>query len=272
MHGNITIPFEIHYDSGENKFNGLDFYYGSDSIGGMAEAVALTTHAIVNDTVAKQTPSVKGFSLRFKNASTGSYRQRFELEFNTEESVRMINELGVNSYIELLQMYLRIPLGGSTKLERRKAKKRYQDMEDEDDLLKRLHGPLRRIHHPVSGQGYSITLKKSQTPLLKFTHATNEYLTGSTKSSATKTIEVAVSRFNARRCTGRFIDAMDAESVSFSPKLKAGLSRAQKNLMANSLKSLANDEFSTVSAEVTEVYASDGRVKHYILHFIHEEL
>jgi hypothetical protein len=270
MQGNIVVPLELTFDSGESKFHGLDLYYGADSIGGLAEAVALTTHAIVNDNFVKQTPSVKGFSLNFKNSFVGSFRQKIELEFNEEESIRVIKYIGMDAYIELLKLHLRIPMGGSTKLEFRKASQWYKQMKYSDELLERLKRPLERVHHPVTGQGYKITLSKSRTPLMSFDRSTSNYLSAETKSPHKKTIEVAVSRFNARRGTGRFIEEEDSESISFSPKSIKLMPRSQKNALADSLKRLANDDLYKLKAVVTEVLAFDGRVKHYILHSVDE--
>lgn len=268
MQGNIVVPLELTFDSGESNFHGLNLYYGADAIGGFAEAVALTTHAIVNDNVVKQTPSVKGFSLNFKNSFVGSFRQKIELEFNGAESIKVIKYIGMDAYIELLKLHLRIPVGGSTKLEFRKANQWYRQMKHSDELLERLKRPLERIHHPVTGQGYKVTLSKARTPLLSFDKNTGNYLFAETKSPHKKTIEVAVSRFNARRGTGRFIEEEDSESVSFSPKSFKLMPRAQKNALADSLKRLANDDLYKVKALVTEVLAFDGRVKHYILHSV----
>lgn len=39
-------------------------------------------------------------------------------------------------------------------------------------------------------------------------------------------------------------------------------------MLAASLKDLANDVFTPVSAEVTRVSSRDGRVKHYRLHSV----
>lgn len=270
MQGNIVVPLELTFDSGESNFHGLDLYYGADSIGGLAEAVALTTHTIVNDGFVKQTPSVKGFSLNFKNSFVGSFRQKIELEFNDEESIRVIKYIGMDAYLELLKLHLRIPMGGSTKLEFRKANQWYKQMKYSDELLERLKRPLERVHHPVTGQGYKVMLSKARTPLISFDKGTSNYLSAETKSPHKKTIEVAVSRFNARRGTGRFIEEEDSESISFSPKSIKLMPRSQKNALADSLKKLANDDFYKLKAVVTEVLAFDGRVKHYILHSVDE--
>jgi hypothetical protein len=275
MQGSIKIPFELHYDGDESKFKELDFYYGTDSMGGAAEAIAITTHAIINEEVVKQTPAVKGFSLNFKNSSPGSFRQKFEIEFHGAMAVSALTGMGVPAFIETLTLVLGMPMGGTTKSDRRKTTKWLEKMDDLDELLERLRRPLIRIHHPVSGQGYKVTLKRAQTKILTFDGLTNKYMTEDVKDPQEKTIVVAVSRFNGRRCTGRFIDSHDAESISFSPKMAGGkplIPRSQMNLLAKSLTGLVNGDFISVRADVTEVRSYDGRIKHYILHRVYEDV
>ncbi|MOA43663.1 hypothetical protein D3C78_1658350 [compost metagenome] len=119
------------------------------------------------------------------------------------------------------------------------------------------------------GQGYQITLFKSRTPIIGFNEKTLDYLTGTEVSDKIETISVAVSRFNARTGTGRFIENEDSDSVSFSP-LNRGLIRKEKVLLAGSLKDLAEDVFTRVKAEVRRVTSRDGRTKHFILQAVYE--
>lgn len=275
MQGSIKIPLELYYEGDESKFNELDFYYGTDSMGGAAEAVAIATHAIIHNEVVTQTPSVKGFGLNFKNSSPGSFRQKFEIEFTDALAVSALTAMGIPAFIETLTLVLGIPMGGTTKSERRKTVKWLNGMDDLDKLLERLHRPLVRIHHPVSGQGYKVTLKKAQTKILTFNGLSHKYMTEDIKAPEQKTISVAVSRFNGRRCTGRFIERHDAESVSFSPVITKGqpqITKREMNLLAKSLTGVVNDMFLPVFADVTEIRSYDGRVKHYILHRIYEEI
>lgn len=275
MQGSIKIPLELYYEGGENKYSELDFYYGTDSMGGAAEAVAIATHAIIHDEVVTQTPSVKGFCLNFKNSSPGSFRQKFEIEFTDAMAVSALTSMGIPAFIETLTLLLGIPMGGTTKSERRKTMKWLTNMDDLDKLLDRLYRPLVRIHHPVSGQGYKVTLKKAQTKIITFDGLSHKYMTEDIKDPQEKTITVAVSRFNGRRCTGRFIDRHDAESVSFSPKTVRGqpqISKKEMNLLAGSLTGVVNDLFQPIQADVTEIRSYDGRVKHYILHRVYEKV
>lgn len=266
----MNITFNIKFDSGAANYDGLNFYYGSDALGGFAEALSITTHAIVNNNVVKQTPAVKGFKLDFKESHTGSYVQKISLEFTDEEAVRVINHLRPAGFIELLTFHLAEPLGLKPKIESLVAKRWFRSsMDDSEALLERLKRPLERIHHPVYGQGYQVTLYKSRTPMLGFNERTHDYLTGSEISGNLEVIEAAVSRFNARTLTGRIIEEEDSDSISFSP-LKAGFLRPAKLLLVNSLKDLTEDKFTKVGLEVRRVLSRDGRTKHLIVQSVHE--
>ncbi|WP_460053015.1 hypothetical protein [Pseudomonas sp. H1_A05] len=266
----MKINFSIRYHDGSANFNGLNMYYGADSFGGMSEVVALTTHAIVNNEILKQTPSTKGFSLDFKESHEGSFIQKFVLEFTSSDAISVINYLSVEGFMELLNFHISSPLGLNPKITIDAAKRWFRSyMEDSEELLDRLARPLERIHHPVSGQGYQVTLRKSRTPILSFSESTLDYLTGKEISERSEELIVAVSRFNARTGTGRFIENEDADSVSFSPP-KAGIPQRSKRLLANSLRALVDDQFLPVRAEIRRVLSRDGRTKHYLVQGIYE--
>jgi hypothetical protein len=265
----MKLNFSIRYHDGVAKFDGLNMYYGADSFGAMAEAVALTTHAIVNNEILKQTPATKGFNLDFKESHEGSFIQKFVLEFTSAEAIRVIHFLSVDGFMELLNFHLSSPLGTQPRIQIDAAKRWFRSyMEDSEELLDRLARPLERIHHPVSGQGYQVTLRKNRTPVTNFNATTLDYLTGKEISQNTEELIVAVSRFNARTATGRFIETDDSDSVSFSP-LISGLPQRSKRLLANSLRSLVDDVFEPVKAEVRRVTSRDGRTKHFILQAVH---
>jgi hypothetical protein len=266
----MEFTFNIKFDTGESNFDGLNMYYGADALGGFAEALAITTNAIVNNKVVTQTTAVKGFKLDFKEAHEGSYVQKVNLEFTDAEAVRVINHLKPKGFIELLNFHLASPLGLNPKIESDVAIRWHRSsMDDSEKLLDRLTKPLERIHHPVYGQGYKVVLYKDRTPILGFNINTYEYLASSKTSDHVEVIEAAVNRFNARTLTGRIIETEDSDSISFSP-LKAGLLRPSRVLLVNSLKDLTEDKFTKVGLEVRRVLSRDGRTKHLIVQSVHE--
>jgi len=266
----MDLNFNIKFDDGESAFNGLNMYYGADALSGFAEALSITTNAIVNNKVVTQTPAVKGFKLDFKEAHEGSYVQKVCLRFTDAEAVRVINHLKPKGFIELLTFHLAAPLGLNPKIESNVAMRWLRSsMDDSEKLLDRLEGPLKKIHHPVYGQGYKVVLYKNRTSMLGFNEQTFDYLTGSSINEHVEVIEAAVSRFNARTFTGRIIEEEDSDSISFSP-LKAGLVRPSRIKLANSLKDLTEGKFTKVGLEVRRVLSRDGRTKHLIVQAVHE--
>ncbi|WP_160018012.1 hypothetical protein [Pseudomonas sp. 8O] len=264
----MKIPFSFKFDSGTANFTKLGLYYGANALGALSEIMSITTHAILHDEVKDHTTAVRGFSVDFKNSHTGSFVQKFEIELTSEETVRTMNYLGVDSYVELLAIHLALPLGSPMALETVSAKRWFRSyMNNGEELLARLHNPLKNLHKPVYGQGYQMVLSKARTPLVGFNERTHDYLTTSITSDHRENIQMAVSRFNARTGTGRFILDNEADSVSFSP-FRGVIAQNAKRKLADSLRDLANDQFTAVTAEVTRVTSRDGRIKHYYLHSV----
>lgn len=264
----MKIPFSFKFESGSNNFTKLGLYYGANALGALSEIISITTHAILHDEVRDHTTAVKGFSVDFKNSHTGSFVQKFEVELTSEDTLRTMNYLGVDAYVELLAIHLALPLGNPMALQTQSAKRWFRSyMNNGEELLERLQNPLRNLHKPVYGQGYQMVLSKARTPLVGFNERTHDYLTTSVTSDHREIIRMAVSRFNARTGTGRFIMDDEADSISFSPYRNV-ISQQTRSRLADSLRDLANDRFTIVEAEVTRVSARDGRIKHYHLHSV----
>jgi hypothetical protein len=140
-------------------------------------------------------------------------------------------------------------------------------MQQNDDLHKRLENSLLSAHLPVKHQGYSTILLLGHTPIITFDENTLSYLETEIVESGTEMVPVAVSRFNARTGTGRFIQDIDSISHGFSP-IDDAIGVAEKALMADNLGKVARNEFSPLNAIVTKVTSKDGRLKRYQLHGI----
>jgi hypothetical protein len=266
----MRLTLSARYHSGSANFSGLNAYYGADSLGGFAEAICITTHAILNKEVKTQTPATSGFDLQFKENHRGSYVQKFILEITEANALANFNTLGVNGFIELLTFHMGSPIGLNPQILTRAARKWLrEEMDESEELLGRLDRPLKRIHHPVTGQGYQVTLFRSQTPILEFNERTYDYLAVGTTSNNVETLELAVSRFNIRTCTGRFAIDDDSESMSFSP-VHGVLSQAAKVKLAESLMAGARGADQKVRVSVRRILARDGRTKHLILQEVHE--
>jgi hypothetical protein len=264
----LEFTFRVKYDSGVREFEGLDMYYGSKSLAAISEFLLLSIHASLTEEIILQAPSAKGFKLVMERASTGSYDQIIQMIITDVNTVSLMTDLGKNGLYDLLKYMLFTLLGIPFGLLRnRKAKKKLNViMQQNEDLLKRLESALMAAHLPVKHQGYSTVMLLGKTPMITFDENTLSYLETELVDPNTEVISVAISRFNARTGTGRFIEDINSISYGFSPLNE--LSDDEKKIMADNLGKVARNVFEPLSAIVTKITSKDGRLKRYKLHGI----
>lgn len=263
----MEFSFKITYDSGVREFDGLDMYYGSKSLAAISEFLLLAIHAFLKEEIILQAPAAKGFRMVLEKATVGSYDQIIQMIVTDTATVSLMTDLGKSGLYDLLKYMLSSLLGIPFVLNNRKAKRKMAAlMQQNEDLHKRLESALISAHLPIKHQGYSTVLILGRTPIIRFDETTLSYLETELVSLDTEVIPVAVSRFNARTGTGRFIEDIDSISHSFSPLNE--LTTYEKTIMAANLGEVANDKFKPLSAIVTRVTSQDGRLKRYQLHGI----
>lgn len=263
----MELSFSIKYDDGIKKFDGLDMYYGSHSLAAIAEILLLTIHASIHGEVIVQAPAAKGFRIVLKRNHEGSLLQTLQLYVTDPETLSLITDLGKNGLYDVIKFVLGSCLGIPYLVNNRKAKKKLQQLTTEnEDLHDRLERALLRAHQPVKHQGYNVTISMGRTPIVEFDADTLNYLETEVVEPDSEVISVAVSRFNARTGTGRFISSIDSISHGFSPL--NDLDDYQKTIMADNLGKVARGDFDPLTAIVTKINSSNGRLKRYQLHGI----
>lgn len=263
----MELMFKVKYDDGERKFDGLDMYYGAHSLAAISEILLLTIHASIQGEVVVQAPAAKGFRLVLKKNHEGSLEQYIQLFVTDPDTLTLLTDLGKNGLYDLIKFVLSSCLGLPFVLSNRKAKKKLQQLTREnDDLHERLERALLRAHLPIKHQGLSASLSLGRTPIISFDADTLNYLETEVVEPDTEVVSVAVSRFNARTGTGRLITSINSISHSFSPF--GELDDYQKTIMADNLGKVARGEFEPLTAVVTKVNSTNGRLKRYQLHSI----
>lgn len=264
----MEFTFRVKYDSGQKTFDGLDMYYGAKSLAAISEFLLLSIHAVINNEIILQAPAAKGFKIVMRRASIGSYDQIIQMIVTDPETIAIMTDFGKSALYDILKYMSCSLVGLPFALNNRKAKKRmFSLMQQNEDLHKRLENSLMAAHLPVKHQGYSTILLLGHTPIITFDETTLSYLETEIVEPGTEVVPVAVSRFNARTGTGRFIEDIDSISHGFSP-LDSALGPQEKTLMADNLGEVARGIFSPLNAIVTKVTSKDGRLKRYQLHGI----
>lgn len=261
----MEINFKIRYADGVKKFDGLDMYQGAKSLEAISEILLLIFHGLIHEEVIIQAPAAKGFRLILKNSKEGSYEQLIQLFADNPQIVSTLTDYGKNAIYDSLKYILSTCLGIPFIIANRKARKKIQQlMNQNEDLADRLDSALKRAHAPVKSQGYSVAINMGKTNIITFDQNTLDYLEYEIEDTAEVIETVAVSRFNARTGTGRFIKDINSISYGFTPSRP--LDTTEKQLMADNLALVAADKFEPLDAVVTRVLTKNGDLKRYRLH------
>lgn len=259
------LGFTIKYDSGTKAFDGLDHYYGAQSLFGVAQMLLISLNAFFNREVITQAPSAKGFRIVLGSARRGSWEQALQLIVTDPNTVAAFADLGKNAVYDLLKWALLGGVGIPFTLKYRKSQKRVRELEREyDDLQEKLDEALKRVHSPVKHQGLTIQIMSGKTLLASYDEMTLQFIETEFFDEETEVVEAVVSRFNARTGTGRLISSMESVSIPFMPVDK--LSARESSLLADNLALLARGHFKPIQVVVSKVTAGSGSIKRYRLH------
>jgi hypothetical protein len=214
----MQMGFTIKYDSGAKQFNGLEHYYGSQSLFGISQVLLISLNAFFNREIITQAPSARGFKIVMGRSRQGSWEQALTMIITDPDVAIVAADLGKSALQDLIKWALVGGLGIPFALRYRKARKRIRELEREnEDIQEKLDEALRRAHAPVKHQGLNVHIMSGRTVLATFDEYTLQYLETEVVSDETDRIECAISRFNTRTGTGRLIAAMDSASVPFFP-------------------------------------------------------
>jgi len=261
----MELNFYVKYDSGSKKFTDLDAYHGAQSLLGISQILLLSLNAFINKEIITQATSAKGIKLTLGLSRKGSYEQIINFVITNADTLTLAAELGKDALYELLKWGLGSAVGLPFAVSHRKAKKRVRDlMHENDDLQEKLDEALRRAHQPVKHQGLTICILSNRTELITFNDETLEYLETEVIEVEQLSIDVSISRFNARTGTGRLITDINSASIPFYPA--EPLSKRRKALLADNLSLVARGEFDPITVIVSKVTSRDGKLKRYTLH------
>jgi hypothetical protein len=260
----IETSFSIKYDTGKKPFDGLDHYYGAESLLGISQALLISLNAFLNNEILVQATAAKGFRIVLGKAKEGSWEQQLLLRVTSQDVAIRLNNLGKNALNDLLKWSLNSGVGKNPGLNHRKSSRIARELERQnDDLHENLEGAIRRAHAPVKNQGLSITISSGRTAIATFDEATLQHIYTEIVENKPVTIKCAVSRFNTRTGTGRFISTMDSSSIPFSPEGGA-MTKGEGIRMADNLAQLSRGNFTPMDIIATRVTSKDKTLKRYI--------
>ncbi|EEH92576.1 MULTISPECIES: hypothetical protein [Citrobacter freundii complex] len=265
----IHVPMEVVVSDGEERFTELDFYYGSKALEGTSEIITVLTNTILNREVVTKIPSIEGIAASFRTSYEGSFRQRFMLKITGDQQRQNYTSIGEGAFLDVMSYYLTRPLLTPYVFEYRRAARIVEELQpDYRSLMKRLYGPLLKLHKPIEEQNYTVELKRRRTNLVRYDHSTLENLIIERADEERIIIDASITRFNRLTGTGRLILEEDSDSVSFEPAfLWREFPAEQKRKLSRNLDvNTDNENFTRLRLEVTTIRNFLGEIKKYSLH------
>ncbi|SEH31177.1 hypothetical protein [Magnetospirillum fulvum] len=261
----MDISFNIKYDDGVRRFNGLDAYYGAQSLFAITQIMLICFNAFLNKEIVTKATAAKGFWLVAGPARKGSWEQLLHMVITDPHLISLAEEYGKQALYDLTKWAMGGAVGIPFILKNRKAKNIIKELRKKnEDLLEKLDDAVLRAHAPVKHQGLNVHIMSGRTVLMSFNHETLEFIETEVIEDETYVISLAVNRFNARTGTGRFIEAIDSISIPFWPYEE--LSERQKVALADNLAKVARGVYDPLNVIVSNVVSRDGRLKRYRLH------
>lgn len=263
--GKVEISFTVKYDDGVKHFNGLDAYYGAQSLFGITQIMLICFNAFLNKEIVTKATAAKGFWLVSGIAKKGSWEQLLHMVITDPHLIALADEYGKQALYDLIKWAMCGAVGIPFLLKNRKAKKVIKELRTKnEDFLEKLDEAVVRAHAPVKHQGLNVHIMSGRTVLMTFNQETLDFIETEVIEDETYATSLAVNRFNARTGTGRFIDDIDSISIPFWPYDE--LSEEIKVALADNLAKVARGVYDPLNVIVSNVVSRDGRLKRYRLH------
>jgi len=232
---------------------------------GFSQLLLISLNAFFNKEVITKATGAHGFSIVMGRSKRGSFDQLVSILVTDPVVKETLRSLGQDGLYDLLKWIFLSGVGIPYVMRNRKAKLTLRELRQQnDDLQEKLDEAFRRVHRPIKTQGLSITVMKGRKVIAEFNDDTLNYLEEEVVEEETSVETFAVSRFNARTSTGRFISSIDSISFPFYPY--DDITDIQKQVLSGSLDHLTHGRFEPVPVIVSRVTSRSGQLKKYLLH------
>lgn len=215
-----NIKFKITYYQGEANNNRLDMYDASASLQGFAKALAITTHALLNDgQIRKRAHSIEGAKLYISPSRKGSFQELITLCIESGAISGIGYSVIAATFYDLLKWTWAKTLGKEHVPETTYVKKLAQRKEpfisEMEDALETV---LEEAHRPIkSSKEMYIVLErpKEQGGIIRLDYTTLQNVKSTIDPKVMETTG-NVTRFNILTGYGRFYDDGLGKTVSFT--------------------------------------------------------
>ncbi|ADD69575.1 conserved hypothetical protein [Denitrovibrio acetiphilus DSM 12809] len=268
----MSINFDVVIDSPDQS---VDMKAGLDTLQGVSDATRSIAEFLLNERVVQRRSHKSQVRTNLKKTFKGSYGHIFSLDIYDVDLKRKFNQIGKDTFAELMMFYICESLYLETNKLSEKAEKILEKLGDNsEDLIKQLRVSCLENIHEISTKFYhkvTVNLRKSRDnrrAIAEFNESTAMALQA-TAADEKYDIEAGVTRFNIFTGNGRLMVKDTTETVAFG--LEENYSKIEiefkkqisENLSKNNVLDL--EKWSYLKFKVQPLKLQDGKVVKYII-------
>lgn len=262
------INFTIRYTGGKADESLLDLYDAAASIHGLAKALGITSHALVNNgNIRHRVDSIPNVKFYLHPPKKGSFIELVTIVFEDPAVQALGSSVIVAAFWDFVNFTWRQATGRPAELTETSTKRIFEG----NDLLAQeiehaLENPLQMMHRPIQNdRSIEIEIKRPRIgTVLKFNRETYEYVSSQNDPEEIFNVLGNVTKYNNLSGIGRFYD--DAKRRTLSFHCHKDLTEEEKQILTWSLHS-SNQVIGQgkILLTIDEIKSNSGHIKRYII-------
>ncbi len=270
----VNIHFKISYHHGEAQYGRLDLYDAGVSIHGLAKALTITTHALLNDgAVRKKEDRLDGAKIYINPSRRGSFEELVTLVISQEAAVAFGVSVVAAGFWDILKWTWGKALDIDFEPQSTYSKKLSERKEPFiGEIAEALEVPLEQVYRPIKkAPEMVISIQRPRVgEVVRLNNDTLQSVSLTTETDITEDIVVNVTRYNILSGYGRLYD--DAEEKTFSFKITDDITIDQRELLTWSMHEAQTGNKGKLSIDAHSVLTANGKVKRYIVKEVRKKM
>lgn len=264
----IEVNFTIRYTGGKADESLLDLYDAAASMHGLAKALGITSHALVNDgAVRHRVDSIPNVNFYLHPPKKGSFIELVTIVFDDPAIQAIGSSVLVAAFWDFINFTWRQATGREAQLTEYKTSKLINENEFlTQEIEHALERPLQLIHRPIQNdRNIVIEIKRPRIgTVLKFDKYTFDYVMSQNDSEELENVLGNVTKYNNLSGIGRFYDDFQRKTISFH--CHKDLTDEEKQILSWSLHSSNQvNRAGKILLKINVIKSNSGHIKRYII-------
>lgn len=264
---NVNIHFKISYHHGDAADGRLNLYDAGSSLHGLAKALAITTHALLNEgAIRKHGDRVEGAEIYISPSRKGSFVEFVTIVVSSDAAQTVGLSVVGAAFWDLVKWTWSSTVDKRHEPETpfvRRLSERVEPFIGE--ITEALEVPLEQVHRPIKEHPeMEISIQRQRVgEVLRFDEETLQSVSLHNEGDLTEDIKGNVTRYNILSGIGRFYDDNEERTVSF--KINQDLSYDQKALLTWSMEQTMLGNNGKIYFNANRIITARGYVKRYMV-------